>query len=51
MVVIKIFLYEMLNESFVVVLVVKFGLFLNKSMLICQEIGDGNLNYVFYIYD
>lgn len=44
-------LYETLNESSAVALAVKLGLFQSKSTLTCQEIGDGNLNYVFHIYD
>lgn len=44
-------LYETLNESSAVALAVKLGLFPSKSTLTCQEIGDGNLNYVFHIYD
>ncbi|MCY8958900.1 S-methyl-5-thioribose kinase [Bacillus atrophaeus] len=44
-------LYEKLNESSSVALAVKLGLFPSKSTLTCQEIGDGNLNYVFHVYD
>ncbi|MCY9203451.1 S-methyl-5-thioribose kinase [Bacillus atrophaeus] len=44
-------LYETLNESSAVALAVKLGLFPSKSTLTCQEIGDGNLNYVFHVYD
>ncbi|AFI28022.1 MtnK [Bacillus sp. JS] len=44
-------LYKTLNESSAVALAVKLGLFPSKSTLTCQEIGDGNLNYVFHIYD
>ncbi|AJC24212.1 S-methyl-5-thioribose kinase [Bacillus velezensis] len=44
-------LYEQLTESSAAALAVKLGLFQNKSTLTCREIGDGNLNYVFHVYD
>ncbi len=44
-------LYEQLTESSAAALAVKLGLFQSKSTLTCREIGDGNLNYVFHVYD
>ncbi|MCC9024104.1 S-methyl-5-thioribose kinase [Bacillus nakamurai] len=43
--------YEQLTESSAAALAVKLGLFPSKSTLTCREIGDGNLNYVFHVYD
>lgn len=43
--------YEQLTESSAAALAVKLGLFPGKSTLTCREIGDGNLNYVFHVYD
>ncbi|MBY8913898.1 S-methyl-5-thioribose kinase [Bacillus sp. YC2] len=43
--------YEQLTESSAAALAVKLGLFQSKSTLTCREIGDGNLNYVFHVYD
>ncbi|EWH21465.1 S-methyl-5-thioribose kinase [Bacillus haynesii] len=43
--------YETLTESSAAALAVRLGLFPSKSTLTCQEIGDGNLNLVFRVYD
>jgi 5-methylthioribose kinase len=42
-------LYEPLTTESAVSLVKKLGLFTESETLSCQEIGDGNLNYVFHI--
>jgi 5-methylthioribose kinase len=41
--------YEPLTESSAVALAIRLGLFEEKSVLTCREIGDGNLNLVFHI--
>ncbi|WP_095532646.1 S-methyl-5-thioribose kinase [Domibacillus epiphyticus] len=41
--------YESLTTESAVSLVKKLGLFAQSESLSCQEIGDGNLNYVFHI--
>ncbi len=41
--------YEPLTESAAIALALRLGLFEDKSILTCQEIGDGNLNLVFHI--
>lgn len=41
--------YEPLTESAAVALAIRLGLFEEKSVLTCREIGDGNLNLVFHI--
>ncbi|KEZ52671.1 S-methyl-5-thioribose kinase [Metabacillus indicus] len=43
--------YEPLTESAAVTLALRLGLFEEKSVLSCTEIGDGNLNLVFRITD
>ncbi|MGE6631132.1 S-methyl-5-thioribose kinase [Bacillus sp. NPDC077027] len=43
--------YEELTESSAVALAIKLGLLQGSSKLTCTEIGDGNLNYVFHLYD
>lgn len=43
--------YEELTESSAVALAIRLGLIRESSHLTCTEIGDGNLNYVFHIYD
>ncbi|WP_016885805.1 S-methyl-5-thioribose kinase [Bacillus licheniformis] len=43
--------YETLTESSAAALAVRLGLFPSKSTLTCREIGDGNLNLVFRVYD
>lgn len=43
--------YEELTESSAVALAIRLGLIQESSHLTCTEIGDGNLNYVFHIYD
>ncbi|QHZ46538.1 S-methyl-5-thioribose kinase [Bacillus sp. NSP9.1] len=43
--------YEILTESSAAALAVRLGLFSSKSTLTCREIGDGNLNLVFRVYD
>ncbi|MBM7693117.1 5-methylthioribose kinase [Peribacillus deserti] len=44
-------IYEPLNSSSAIALVNRLGLFTENSVLTCNEIGDGNLNYVFHIAD
>ncbi|USK35336.1 S-methyl-5-thioribose kinase [Bacillus sp. F19] len=41
--------YEPLTESAAAALAIRLGLFEEKSVLTCREIGDGNLNLVFHI--
>lgn len=41
--------YEPLTESAAIALALRLGLFEEKSVLTCREIGDGNLNLVFHI--
>ncbi|MGN9865830.1 S-methyl-5-thioribose kinase [Bacillus swezeyi] len=43
--------YEILTESSAAALAVRLGLFSSSSTLTCREIGDGNLNLVFHVYD
>ncbi|MGP1907107.1 S-methyl-5-thioribose kinase [Metabacillus sp. JX24] len=43
--------YQPLTESAAVTLALRLGLFEEKSVLSCTEIGDGNLNLVFRITD
>ncbi|PLS16443.1 S-methyl-5-thioribose kinase [Bacillus sp. M6-12] len=43
--------YEPLTSETAVALARRLGLFEKTSVLECQEIGDGNLNYVFHITD
>ncbi|WP_226567060.1 S-methyl-5-thioribose kinase [Bacillus stratosphericus] len=43
--------YEELTESSAVALAIRLGLIQESSHLTCTEIGDGNLNYVFHIFD
>ncbi|KKB72257.1 MULTISPECIES: S-methyl-5-thioribose kinase [Bacillus] len=51
MTVTKTAVYETLTESSAAALAVRLGLFSSKSTLTCREIGDGNLNLVFHVYD
>ncbi|WP_010283268.1 S-methyl-5-thioribose kinase [Bacillus timonensis] len=44
-------IYEPLTESTAVALATRLGLFTERSVLRCKEIGDGNLNLVFHITD
>ncbi|KXG10302.1 Methylthioribose kinase [Anoxybacillus sp. P3H1B] len=43
--------YEPLTESGAVALAARLGLFPEGTPFICQEIGDGNLNLVFHVFD
>ncbi|RFU71198.1 S-methyl-5-thioribose kinase [Peribacillus saganii] len=43
--------YEPLTSETAIALARRLGLFEKSSLLDCQEIGDGNLNYVFHITD
>lgn len=43
--------FKLLTNETAIDLVVKLGLVQSTNTLICNEIGDGNLNYVFHIFD
>lgn len=43
--------FKLLTNETAIDLVVKLGLVQPTNTLICNEIGDGNLNYVFHIFD
>ncbi|SDN88094.1 5'-methylthioribose kinase [Psychrobacillus sp. OK028] len=43
--------YESLTEETAISLAKELSLFSNEAQLVCKEIGDGNLNYVFHITD
>ncbi|MFJ7828116.1 S-methyl-5-thioribose kinase [Psychrobacillus sp. NPDC096623] len=43
--------YESLTEETAISLAKELSLFSNEAPLVCKEIGDGNLNYVFHITD
>lgn len=43
--------YEPLTEESAIQLAKKLNIFNQEANLVCQEIGDGNLNYVFHITD
>ena len=43
--------YESLTKETAISLANELSLFSNEAQLVCEEIGDGNLNYVFHITD
>lgn len=43
--------YESLTIETAILLAHELSLFSNEAQLVCEEIGDGNLNYVFHITD
>ncbi|MBM7586606.1 5-methylthioribose kinase [Bacillus pakistanensis] len=44
-------IYESLTEQTAIALAIKLRIFEEGKVLYCKEIGDGNLNLVFHIYD
>ncbi|MCP3742390.1 S-methyl-5-thioribose kinase [Rossellomorea sp. BNER] len=44
-------IYEALTEQTAIALAIKLRIFEDGKVLYCKEIGDGNLNLVFHIYD
>ena len=43
--------YESLTKETVISLAIELSLFSSEAPLVCEEIGDGNLNYVFRVTD
>lgn len=43
--------YESLTKETVISLAIELSLFSSETPLVCEEIGDGNLNYVFRVTD
>jgi len=46
-----IFLGEIMNSADIIAYVKEHGIFDRNAELSCQEIGDGNINYVFRLAD